>query len=86
MTSRISRFEGQCVVVHGRDMRVTNVRRTGQQGWVATLTHAGNHFLAVQTTPPAVAGDPASERWLVMVGRTARYFAVADQGIRDLVS
>lgn len=86
MTSRIVRFEGRHVVVHGREMQVSNVRRTGQQGWVATLSHQGNHFLAVQTTPPTVAGDPEAERWLVMVGRTARYFAVSDGGIRDLAA
>lgn len=86
MISRIARHSGQTLVIHGRAMAVTNVRRTGQHGWAATFTSGVQHFLGVQTTPPTVSGDPDSERWLVMVGRTPRYFAVNDAGIRDLAS
>ncbi len=86
MATRIARHNGQTVVIHGRAMSVSNVRRAGQQGWVATFTSGGQHFLAVQTTPPTVPGDPDAERWLVMVGRTPRYFAVNDAGIRDIAS
>lgn len=72
------------ITVHGRTYRVEDIRAGGDIGWGATLCSKRARYLALQSVPWRLPQDPSFERWFVLIGKRAHYFAVRADAVRDL--